>query len=74
MDEQKIERELLNGFLCRRGLRTNFLARQLEISEAVLYGFKTGRRLLTRRQLQKLIGFIRDYDRKLGSIDEGGVG
>ena len=73
MDEQRIAVEQLNDFLRRRGLKANFLAEQLGISTSVMYNFKAGSGLLTRRQLLKLRDFIEDYDRKLGGIAEGGV-
>lgn len=74
MDEQRIAVEQLNDFLRRRGLKANFLAEQLGISTSVMYNFKSGSALLTQRQLQKLLNYIEDYDRKLGGLDAGGVG
>ncbi len=74
IDEQTGVREMLNDFLTRRGLRANFLAREDGISVSVLYSFKAGRRLLTRRQLQKLESWMNDYDRKLNGTMEGGAG
>lgn len=65
MQEQAIVMNQLNDFLERRGLRANFLAQQVGISEASLYGFKSGYKLLTQRQLQKLRDFIQEYDQKM---------
>lgn len=71
MQEQVVAMNQLNDFLERRGLRANFLAQQVGISEASLYGFKSGCKLLTQRQLQKLRDFIREYNRKLdGATDK----
>ena len=63
----------LNDFLERRGLRAKYLAKQVGISEASLYGFKSGYKILTHRQLQKLKDFIREYDRKLDGNTDGGT-
>lgn len=65
MKEQAIMMKQLNDFLERRGLRANFVAQQVGISEASLYSFKQGHRLLTQRQLEKLKTYIEEYDRKL---------
>ena len=65
MKEQAIMMEQLNDFLERRGLRANFVAQQVGISEASLYSFKQGHKLLTQRQLEKLKTFIEEYDQKL---------
>lgn len=73
MQEQIAAMEQLNDFLERRGLRANFVAQQVGIGEASLYGFKSGHKLLTQRQLEKLRNYIRDYDRKLDGIMRGGV-
>lgn len=70
MQEQVAAMNQLNDFLERRGLRANFLAQQVGISEASLYGFKSGCKLLTQRQLQKLRDFIQEYDRKLDGATE----
>ena len=53
MQEQVEMVNQLNDFLRRRGLRANFLAQEVGISVAVLYNFKTGKRLLTHRQVDK---------------------
>lgn len=72
MQEQVAVMKQLNSFLQRRGLRANFLAQQVGISEASLYSFKRGYKLLTQRQLEKLKDFIQEYDRKLdGDTDRG---
>lgn len=42
MQEQVAVMKQLNSFLERRGLRANFLAQQVGISEASLYSFKRG--------------------------------
>lgn len=72
MDEQCKVRDELNDFLQRRGLRANFLAKQVGISASVLYNFKTGGRLLTQTQLRRLRDFMRDYNHKLDGTMEGG--
>ena len=72
MQEQVAVMKQLNSFLERRGLRANFLAQQVGISEASLYSFKSGHKLLTQRQLEKLKDFIREYDRKLDGNTDGG--
>lgn len=74
MQEQIAVMKRLNDFLERRGLRAKFLAQQVGISEASLYGFKSGCKLLTQKQLQKLRDFIEDYDRKLDGVTDGGAG
>ena len=72
MREQVAVMKQLNSFLERRGLRANFLAQQVGISEASLYSFKRGYKLLTQRQLERLKDYIQEYDRKLdGDTDEG---
>lgn len=72
MQEQAAAMAQLNDFLERRGLRANFLAQQVGISEASLYSFKSGHKLLTQRQLERLKDYIQEYDRKLdGDTDEG---
>lgn len=72
MQEQVTVMKQLNSFLERRGLRANFLAQQVGISEASLYSFKRGYKLLTQRQLGRLKDYIQEYDRKLdGDTDEG---
>ncbi|WP_209346111.1 hypothetical protein [Flavonifractor sp. AGMB03687] len=72
MQEQVTVMKQLNSFLERRGLRANFLAQQVGISEASLYSFKRGYKLLTQRQLERLKDYIQEYDRKLdGDTDEG---
>lgn len=73
MQEQMAAMEQLNDFLERRGLRANFVAQQVGIGESSLYGFKSGHKLLTQRQLEKLQNFIRDYDHKLDGTTGGGV-
>ncbi len=54
MQEQIAVMEQLNDFLERRGLRANFVAQQVGIGETSLYCFKSGHKLLTQKQLQKL--------------------
>lgn len=72
MQEQVAMMKQLNSFLEQRGLRANFLAQQVGISEASLYSFKRGHKLLTQRQLERLKDYIQEYDRKLdGDTDEG---
>ena len=72
MQEQVAVMKQLNSFLERRGLRANFLAQQVGISEASLYSFKRGYKLLTQRQLERLKDYIQEYDQKLdGDTDEG---
>lgn len=71
MDEQAAMAEKVNNFLERRGLRANFLAQQVEISEPMLYCWKRGHRLLSQQQLQRLENFITAYDQKLDGIVEG---
>ena len=72
MQEQVAVMKQLNSCLERRGLRANFLAQQVGISEASLYSFKRGYKLLTQRQLERLKDYIQEYDRKLdGDTDEG---
>lgn len=71
MQEQISTMEQLNDFLERRGLRANFVAQQIGIGEASLYCFKSGHKLLTQRQLQRIRDYILDYDRRLGGITEG---
>lgn len=69
MQEQVAMMEKLNDFLERRGLRANFVARQVEIGEGSLYSFKSGHKLLTQRQLQRLRSYIENYDRKLDGME-----
>lgn len=65
MNEQRIVLEQLNDFLSRRGLKINFLSKQVGISVNTIYNFRSGSRLLSQRQLQVLRDFMRDYDKKL---------
>lgn len=71
MEEQITMMDMVNDFLKRRGLRAKFLAQQVGISETSLYCFKTGHKLLTQRQLQRLKGYIQDYDKKLEASNDG---
>lgn len=68
MQEQISAMERLNDFLERRGLRANFVAQQVGISEASFYCFKSGHKLLTRSQLQRLTDFMSNYDERLGGV------
>lgn len=72
MNEQAVMAERVNSFLERRGLRANFLARQVGISETMLYCWKRGHRLLSQQQLQRLENFITVYDQKLDGVIERG--
>lgn len=65
MDEQRITMDRLNDFLKRRGLRANYVARQVGIGERTLYCFKSGSRLLTKTQLRKLQDYMGDYERRM---------
>ena len=73
VDEQCAVMNQLNDFLRRRGLKANFLATQLGISTSVMYNFKAGNGLLTQRQLQKLRGFMNEYNKRLDGVDKGGA-
>lgn len=73
MEEQIATMHKLNDFLGRRGLRANFVARQVGIGEASLYCFKGGHKLLTNSQIQRLQDWMDDYDRRLDGAVEGGV-
>lgn len=55
----------LNDFLDRRGLKINFLAKQVGVSANTIYNFRSGSRLLSQRQLQALRDFIASYDKKM---------
>lgn len=70
MDEQRITMDRLNDFLKRRGLRANYVARQVGIGERTLYCFKSGSRLLTKTQLRKLQSYIFDYEQRMSDADE----
>jgi len=72
MQEQIAMMEKLNNFLERRGLRANFVAQQVGIGEASLYCFKSGHKLLTQRQLQRIRDYIEDYDQRMDGTTEGG--
>lgn len=72
MQEQIAMMDKVNDFLERRGLRAKFLAQQVGISETSLYCFKSGHKLLTQRQLQRLRDYIQDYDQRMDGITEGG--
>ena len=72
MQEQIAMMDKVNDFLERRGLRAKFLAQQVGISETSLYCFKSGHKLLTQRQLQRLRDYIQDYDQRLDGTLEGG--
>lgn len=69
MQEQISAMEQLNDFLERRGLRANFVAQQVGISKASFYCFKSGHKLLTQRQLQRLRSYIENYDKKLDGME-----
>lgn len=56
----------LDDFLDRRGLKINFLAKEVGISASTLYNFRGGSRLLSQRQIQMLREFMMSYDQKLG--------
>lgn len=66
MENQRDVLEQLNDFLNRRGLKINFLAKEVGISASTLYNFRGGSRLLSQRQIQALREFMTDYDQKLG--------
>lgn len=66
MEEQYEVLKQLDDFLSRRGLKINFLSRQVGISASTLYNFRSGSRLLSQRQIQALREFMTDYDQKLG--------
>lgn len=72
MQEQIAMVERLNDFLERRGLRANYVADQVGIGRTSFYVFKSGHKLLTRRQLQKLQDFMVEYDLRLSGFSEGG--
>jgi len=72
MQEQTAMMEKLNDFLERRGLRANYVAEQVGIGRASFYSFKSGHKLLTQRQLQRLQDFMAEYDLRLNGISEGG--
>lgn len=65
MEEQVAVMQRVNSFLANRGLRANYVARQVGISERAFYCFKSGHRLLTQTQLRKLREFMDDYDQRL---------
>lgn len=72
MKDQIAMMDKVNDFLERRGLRAKFLAQQVGISETSLYCFKSGHKLLTQRQLQRLKDYIHDYERRMNeSFEEG---
>lgn len=66
MEEQYEVLKQLDDFLSRRGLKINFLSKQVGISVSTLYNFRSGSRLLSQRQIQALREFMTDYDQKLG--------
>ena len=66
MENQRDVLEQLNDFLGRRGLKINFLSKQIGISVNTLYNFRSGSRLLSQRQTQALRDFMNWYDEKLG--------
>lgn len=66
MEDQHEVLKQLDDFLSRRGLKINFLSRQVGISASTLYNFRGGSRLLSQRQIQALREFMTDYDQKLG--------
>lgn len=74
MDEQRIVMEQLNDFLKRRGLRANYVAKQVGIRERSFYCFKSGSRLLTKTQLRKLQEYMSDYERRMDETFEEGDG
>ena len=71
MENQRDVLEQLNDFLNRRGLKINFLSKQIGISSSTLYNFRSGSRLLSHRQLERLRSYIQDYDQRLDGITEG---
>lgn len=72
MEEQLSMMQRVNDFLERRGLRANYVARQVGIGERTFYCFKSGHRLLTQTQLRKIGKFMDDYDKRLDGDIEGG--
>lgn len=66
---KKRDIERCYGLTERRGLRANFVAQQVGISEASFYCFKSGHKLLTQRQLQRLRSYIENYDKKLDGME-----
>lgn len=72
MEEQIAMMQRVNSFLEHRGLRANYVARQVGISERAFYCFKSGHRLLTQTQLRKLKEFMDDYNQRLDGTLEGG--
>ena len=73
MENQRDVLEQLNDFLNRRGLKINFLAKEIGISVNTLYNFRGGSRLLSHRQIQALREFMTDYDQKLGGVSTNGL-
>ena len=71
MENQRDVLEQLNDFLNRRGLKINFLAKEIGISVNTLYNFRGGSRLLSQRQVQMLREFMTNYDQKLGVSTTG---
>lgn len=71
MENQRDVLEQLNDFLNRRGLKINFLAKEIGISVNTLYNFRGGSRLLSQRQVQVLREFMTNYDQKLGVSANG---
>lgn len=71
MENQRDVLEQLNDFLNRRGLKINFLAKEIGISVNTLYNFRGGSRLLSQRQVQMLREFMTNYDQKLGVSTNG---
>lgn len=72
MEDQRDVLEQLNDFLNRRGLKINYLSKQVGISSSTLYNFRSGSRLLSQRQLERLMSYIQDYDQRLNGITGGG--
>lgn len=66
MEDQHEVLKQLDDFLSRRGLKINFLSRQVGISASSIYNFRSGSRLLSQRQIQALREFMTNYDQKLG--------
>ena len=73
MENQRDVLEQLNDFLNRRGLKINFLAKEIGISVNTLYNFRGGSRLLSQRQIQALREFMTDYDQQLGGVSTNGL-
>ena len=71
MENQRDVLEQLNDFLNRRGLKINFLSKQVGISASTIYNFRSGSRLLSQRQIQMLREFMTNYDQKLGVSTNG---